>query len=179
MNVNRVAAAGSIALPTARMGPSAADANRKFKSVEPAAIVSVRSRYNQGYDAARYGHSVQEAVHRDEVSNNGLQRVRSVLQRGFDSMRGGHKVQQLTFEPTVSNSELTSHIDNIENNVMGMAGGSKVQHEVRSPKLADDFVHQAKKLAADVSSKLQQSKPKLAKIQAKGIDRNAASRLLA
>jgi hypothetical protein len=180
MNVNRVATAGSIAIPTAQMGASAAQANKdgRHKRVEPAAIVSIRSRYTQGYEAARSGHAVQEAANQDVVSTNGLDRVRSLLKRGFESMTGGHKVQQLTYERTVSTPELTHNIETIERNVMGMAGGSEVQHQVKRPELSDKFVHQAKQLAAEVAEKLQQNTPKLEKIQARGIDRNAATRML-
>lgn len=181
MDVNRVATAGRIAVPTVRMGPSAADANKdgRHKRVEPAAIVSVRSRYTRGYEAARSGHAVQEAGDPDAVSDSGLQKVRSILQRGFESMTGGHKVQQLTYEPRVSRPELNHIIETIEQNVMGMAGGSEVQHQIRRPELADTFVGEAKQLAAEMSEKLQQSRPKLETIQARGIDRNAATRMLA
>lgn len=178
MDVTRVSAAGSVAAPTPSVGPSASEVNRKSRGIGPAAIVQLRSRFAESLEGARGGHAVQEAGNRDEVSLSGLQRLRGLLERGFKSMEGGHKVQQITFEPTVSTTELVDNIETIESNVMDMAGGSQVQHEVRNPSLADSFVREGKKLAAEISSQLQSASKELPKVQARGIDRNAVARIL-
>ena len=163
-------------MPT--FGPSASKASKASKKVEPAAIVSLRSRQAKGIVAAAGGHAVQEAAQPTQVSAGGLERVRSMLKQGFESMKGGHKVQQITYEPTVSTTELVNNIETIAENVMEMAGGSKVQHEVRNPRLADDFVRDAKKLSKEVSGELQQTNAELPTLQARGLDRNAVAKLM-
>lgn len=178
MNVTRIAAAGSVAAPTPTFGPSASKASKTSKKVDPAAIVSLRSRQAQGIVSAAGGHSVQEAAQPTQVSTGSLERVRSLLKQGFENMKGGHKVQQITYEPTVSTSELVNNIETIAENVMEMAGGSRVQHEVRNPHLADDFVRDARKLSKEVSSELQQTNAKLPTLQSRGLDRNAVARLM-
>jgi hypothetical protein len=177
MNVTRIAAAGSVAAPTPTFGPSASKASTTSKKVDPAAIVSLRSRHAKGFMAAQGGHTVQ-AAQPTQVSTGGLERIRSLLKHGFENMKGGHKVQQITYEPTVSTTELVSKIETIAENVMEMAGGSKVQHEVRDPRLADDFVREARHLSKEVSKELQQTNAKLPTLQARGLDRNAVARLM-
>lgn|GEM_PF-4228256 len=179
MNVTRIAAAGSIAAPTPRLGPSASEASSQHKRVEPAAIVQVRSHHMRGWDAAAGGHAVQEAGNMEAVPSHALQRVRSVLQRGWDSMRGGHRVQQQTYEPTVSHPELTSTVNRWKSNVDSLATGSKVQHESKAPKHADrNYGPRARQLAEQVAAKLSAARPKLGEIQSMHIDRGAAARLM-
>jgi hypothetical protein len=175
VSVNRIASAATAMVAPPRTPSVKPPEYARKKTVEPAAIVSLRSHDNSGWEAVKGGHSVQEAGNLHEVPNHALQRVRSVLQRGWDSMRGGHRVQQATYEPTVSNAELTSNIRNINRNNMSFAGGSTVQHEVRSPSLADDFGPQARRLAESVATKLKQAQPHLGKLQAARLQPKAAA----
>lgn len=180
MDTTRIAVAGSSAAASPRIAPRASRVAAQQRRVEPAAIVSIRSTHNRGWDAAAGGHSVQEASQLDAVPTRALEQVRSVLQRGWDSMRGGHRVQQATYEPTVSNTELTGTIQRWNRNNDGFAGGSKVQAEVRGPRLADrTYGPKARALAETVSAKLIESRPQLNSVQAVGLDRGAVRSILA